>query len=524
MSGDLLDPRLPAPAAAAPRGVWTQELRVGVGAQLAGILVLAAALRFFLLGQNSLWFVEAWVVWVVRHRWQDLVPLLSAGDAHPPLYYVLMKAWMGIAGASEAAMRLPSACFGVVSVALTYALMRRLAAAPVSLLAALMVGVSPFAVMASQEVRMYALLGTLALASTLALVVSCERGGLLRWGGYALLAAAMIYTQYLGGLVLLAHGVWVAWFERRHLGAWLLAAGGAAVLYLPWVPALLAQVGHGNGSPWYSRGAVVLDVGDLLGLMAFGGSLVGMGSYFFPGTAGPAAQVLILLPFLVTLWRGTASWMADRRSLALIGLPFVVTGVVLVACSFARLLIVYPRWFSYLVPFYAMVLARGVEDLAARVPARRAEVLALLIAGLLALGVPALGRYYFDPGFRPYPWRAAAELVRRQVRPHDFLLFVNGSAEIAFTYYFDQPHPSLALTPVEDARGPERDPAFTDLQARALATRYPRLWIIATPPLTPGMQERLRAHFDTAYRVIGSRSFPGIWVHLLEVRPPRPGA
>ncbi len=492
------------------------------GVALAGIVAVAAALRFSLLGQNSLWFDEAWVVWVAEHRWQDILPLLRAGDAHPPLYYLLTKAWIGIAGAREAAVRLPSAFCGVLSVVLTYALMRRLSPAPVGLLSALVIGVSPFAVMAGQEVRMYALLGTLALASTLALVASCERGGVLRWGGYALLTAAMIYTQYLGGLMVLAHGVWVAWYERRHCGSWLLAVGAVAALYLPWVPSLWQQIALGKGAPWYGRGTVFLDLGDLLGLFAFGGSLFGMGSYFFPGTVGPAGQVLILLPFLLVLWRGASSWISDRRSLALVGLPVVVTAAAMASLSFARLLIFYPRWFSFLLPFYAMVLARGVEDLAARGRGRRPEVLALLTAGLLAFGVPVLGRYYFDPGFRPYPWRAAADLVRRQGRPGDFLLFVNGSAEIAFTYYFDQPHPSLALTPVEAVQGVDRAPTFTDLQARALAKRYPRLWIIATPPLTPGMQERLRAGLDSAYRVVGSRSFPGIWLHLLEVRRPGP--
>jgi len=406
----------------------------------------------------------------------------------------------------------------VLSVALTYALMRRVSPVRVSLLSALVIGVSPFAVMAGQEVRMYALLGTLAVASTLALSASVGRGGVLRWGGYVLLTTAMIYTQYFGGLVVLAHGVWVAWYERRHSGRWLLAVGAVTVLYLPWVPSLWQQIALGNGAPWYRRGAVFLDLGDLLGLLAFGGSLFGMGSYFFPGTVGPAGQVLILLPFLITLWRGAASWMSDRRSLALIGLPVVVTVVAMASVSIGRWLIFYPRWFSFLLPFYAMLLARGLEDIAARWRGRSPEVLGLLTAALLAFGMPVLVRYYFDPGFRPYPWRAAADLVRRQVRPSDFLLFVNGSAEIAFSYYFDQPQPSLALTPVEDARGLDPAPGFTDVQARALAGRYPRLWLIATPPLTPGMQERLRARLDSAYQVVGSRSFPGIWVHLLEVK------
>ena len=146
------------------------------GAALAGIITVTAVLRFSLLGQNSLWFDEAWMAWIGQQRWQDIVPLLRAGDAHPPLSYFLMKAWIGIAGDGEAALRFLSACCGVLSVALTYALARRISTERVSLLSALVIGVSPFAVMAGQEVRMYALLGTLALASTLALVASVVTG------------------------------------------------------------------------------------------------------------------------------------------------------------------------------------------------------------------------------------------------------------------------------------------------------------------------------------------------------------
>lgn len=506
-------------ACGAQRPPWSRDLHLSAGAALVGIIAVAAVLRLSLLGQNSLWFDEAWVVWIVQHRWQDIVPLLAEHDAHPPLYYLLMKAWIGIAGAHEAVLRLPSAGCSVLSVALTYALMRRISPAPVGLLSAFVVGVSPFAVMSGQDARMYALLGTLALASTLSLVAGVERGGVVRWGGYVLLTAAMIYTHYFGGLVTLAHGIWVAWYERRHLGIWLLAMGAVASLYVPWVPSLWQQIATGNGWPWYRRGAVFLGLGDLLGLMAFGGSLFGMGSYFFSERGGSATKDLILLPFLLTVGWGAVSW-SDRRSLALIGLPLAVTGVVTTSLSLAGHLIFYPRWFSFLLPFYAMLLARGLEGIAGRWPGRRTEVLALITAGLLAFGVPVLGRYYLDPSFRPYPWRAAAGVVRQQFRPGDFLLFVNGSGEIAFSYYFHEPHPSLALTPVEAAHGADRDPAFTDVQVRALARRYPRVWIIATAPFTPSMQQRLFSALGAAFHAVGYRQFNGVGVYLFEAESP----
>src|SRR5438132_368347 len=70
------------------------------------------------------------------------------------------------------------------------------------------------------------------------------------WAGDAVLAVLMVYTQYLGFLVLFAHGVWVAGWERRHLGAWLASMGVAAVLYAPWIPAAWHQAGGQYGRAW----------------------------------------------------------------------------------------------------------------------------------------------------------------------------------------------------------------------------------------------------------------------------------
>ncbi|HYM91147.1 MAG TPA: glycosyltransferase family 39 protein [bacterium] len=413
----------------------TREPGIRAGTALAVILAIASGLRIADLGRNSLWFDEAFVVWVTRLGWQNIPP---HGDFHPPLYYLLMKAWVGIAGTGEAAIRFPSACFSVVSVGLAYALARRVCSERVGLLTALLVSVSPFQIMAGQDARMYSLLAMLALASTLALVMSIGRGGALRWAGYVVLAALMVYTQYLGFFVLIAHGIWVASYERVHFTRWLAGMVAAGLLYAPWMPSLWYQTVHMRDWTYWPDGAMYRNLLDLLGLYAFGGSLFGMANYFFGGTLGAVEQFIILLPFLAVLWRGVISLGSERRSLALLGLPPAVTIATMSALYLIKP-IFYPRWFSFLSPFYAMFLAQGIVDVAERFRGQRDRSLAFLTAGLLLYSAPVLAHYYFDPGFRPYQWRAAAALVRREVRPGDFFLYVGQAAEISFTYYFRDP-------------------------------------------------------------------------------------
>src|SRR5262249_54378839 len=152
------------------------SIHLSRGAVLGGVLAVAALLRFALLGHNSIWFDEAYVVRVALSPWQAIPGVLRAAEFHPPLYYLLMKAWIGTTGVHEAALGFPSACFGFLTVFLTYLVVTRVSSDAVGLLSPGLVAASPFPVMASQDARMYALLGVLALASTLLLTDGLGRG------------------------------------------------------------------------------------------------------------------------------------------------------------------------------------------------------------------------------------------------------------------------------------------------------------------------------------------------------------
>lgn len=487
---------------------------------LTGILALAAGLRAANLGGPSFSYDEIFVVGIARQPWHTLLPALRAGEFHPPLYFALMNAWARLAGVGEGAFRFPSVCCGIASVGLTYALVRRVSPVPVGLLSAFLVSTSPLHIMISQEARMYALLGLLVLASTLTLVAGVERGGALRWAGYVVATALMLYTQYVGVLVLLAQGIWVTASQRRHLGPWMIAVAAIALAYAPWVPALHAQVAHLRGvleDP--GRPVTGRDLGDLLGLLAFGGSLFGMASYLFPGTLDPVRQTVVLLPFLAILWRGAAALSFDWRRLLFLGLPPTLAIGVTFALALANR-VYYPRWLSFLLPFYAIVLAHGLFDVADRIRGRRGGVVTLLTAGLLLYSAPVLVWYYSDPGFDHFQWRTAASLVRHEAKPGDFFLYVNNATRIAFTYYFHEPHPSLTLTSADLTSGDAAPRLFADAQARELAARYPRLWLIVSIPFTRSMQDRLFPALEAAFRVAGARQFTGMGVYLLTAKPP----
>jgi len=479
---------------------------------LMGILGVAVGLRLALLGNNSLWFDEAFVVWVAKLPWPNIPP---QGDFHPPLYYLLMKVWVGIFGAGETAIRMPSAGLSSLEVLLTYVLMRKISSASLALLSAFLVAVSPLQIMSGQEARMYPLLGVLGLASTLTLSMSIESQGVVRWSLYAVLAALMVYTHYLGFLVLLAHGLWVGCYERSGFGKWLASMGIVALLYLPWAPSLWYQLHHLRDWNRYGTNVPYRNLLDLIGLYVFGGSIFGMSSYFYAGTLEPVPETALLLPFVFLLWRGVASLSAERKTMGLIMFPLVVPAGLMFILSYKKPMF-FPSWFSFLFPFFAMLIARGIDDSAQRFHSRRPWAMLALTAILVLSSAPTLTRYYLDPTFRPYQWRAAARWVQSQAEQGDFILYVGQATAISFQYYFHDRHPSLTLTPVEwisGANGGGR--GFSTAQVRQLAMRYPRVWLVWDIAASRQTEQRLFPELSAAYQVVRYRDFFWTWIYLL---------
>lgn len=456
---------------------------------------------------------------MAEHGWAQMFSVLLANDAHPPLYYAVMKAWIAVAGSGEAALRLPSAAASIASVVLTYVLMRRLADRRVAVVSAFLLGVSPLAITVAQQARMYALLEMLAVASTLALLTCVDHGGIRRWAVYAGVMTLLLYVHYFGFIILAAQGLWVAVFARGRLRAWSAALAVVALAYAPWASAFWHQLAHGNGWPWYrNASSAYVEVTDLFGLLAFGGSLFGVGGYFSPGIPSPLLQWTAFLPFLAVITCGVAALAPNRRGLAAIALPPAL-GLAMIAGLSLVHVVLYPRWFSFLEPFFAAILASGSVAADRWAPPARRWGILVVVGCLLAFSMPVLQRYYFDPGFRPYPWREAARLVQREARPDDFFLFVNSASEISFSYYFPAARPSLVLTPVEADPGRTGTQALTAAQIRRLASQHPRLWLIATPPFTPAMHARLLSSLGAAFHVAGGRAFPAIQIYLLEATP-----
>ncbi len=188
------------------------------------ILLLAFALRVHLLGAQSLWNDEG-SSYVQATRSLADIARFAALDIHPPGYYWLLHVWRILTGDTEFALRALSAFASLLSVAVAYALGKRLYGALAGLAAALFVALNGFSLYYAQEARMYALLALWGAAGFWALVglltaqraVPLRRWQMERASGHscrvlhgrwrlALVNAAGLWTQYAYPFVMLAQG------------------------------------------------------------------------------------------------------------------------------------------------------------------------------------------------------------------------------------------------------------------------------------------------------------------------------
>jgi mannosyltransferase len=206
---------------------------------LAGIVVLAAVLRFPTPGVQSFWLDEGIAIDSMRHGFGAMFDSIAHTEGNPPFYFVLGWGWTRIFGDSEAGIRSLSALFGLATVPVVFAIGRRLATPRVALVAAALVATNPLLVWFSQEARPYALVVLLSSLSVLLLLRVLERPTTRGLAGWAVVCALTLATHYFAGLLVAIESAWLlARVRPLRLPA---AAVGAVALAVAALAPLIAE-------------------------------------------------------------------------------------------------------------------------------------------------------------------------------------------------------------------------------------------------------------------------------------------
>src|SRR4051812_4464814 len=276
----------------ASRPTWSLGARAVRSARIVVPLGLGALVAVSLLLRTreldvGYWIDEGLSVGIAGRPLTDIPGVLKV-DGSPPLYYMLLHAWISLIDAGEQTTHVFSLLFALACVPVAWWSGKVLLGTRTAWIAAVLAALNPWLTQYAQETRMYSLAALLTWIACTCFLRAFALPGLgaavprrapAGWlAGFAISLAALLYTHNWGLFVGIACGItWLGllWLadapQRRALlrcGLW--GFGGALLLYLPWMPTLLFQAAH-TGAPWSRRptiGALGATFGNMLGYIA----------------------------------------------------------------------------------------------------------------------------------------------------------------------------------------------------------------------------------------------------------------
>ncbi len=401
------------------------------------LILIAFGLRIWGLAEHNIWWDEGIGIWLSRMPAVEIVRW-TAGDVHPPLYYLLLRGWRLVAGEGEFLLRFPSVLFSTLAVALIYRLGRALNGHRTGLLAALILTLSRFAVIWAQEIRMYAPAATMTTGVLWASARFWRRNDRAAWLAYVITTLGSLFTLYLAAMIPLVANVGfvVAWWRaqrpRRLLWRWISAQVVVAALFLPWLAYALPKM-HG----WSSDSAVTPGFfAKLYGTMLAVGSPLNLESYL-PFTVAVFAVLLAGLALLVRDSPSPAQMGGLTMLLTGLLLPALIVYVIsspIFGFYYARPLV--PRYLLPLSACFYTLLAWGIDALSRQPHAYRARLMTITASGIVVLAALVGLRRFYPGRARRDDYVSISQALAAHRRPSDaVVLYVDRDWPIFVAHY-----------------------------------------------------------------------------------------
>jgi len=463
---------------------------------LAVCLMAGTALRLAYLASKPFWFDECFSVELVRIDWRNFLHLLWWREANMSLYYLLLRAWLGITpiyGQSEFFIRSLSVAIAVATLPAIYWIARLLYDRRVALITAALFSANAYSVRYAQEARSYSLFLLLATVSSGFLIAWIRKPVRRNLACYVLASILAVYAHFYALLLVVAHWIVLRSFGRPDLGPGFDGTTLAAQMRHTWkiigiaVLPLLVFVAKTGAGPirWISRPGPH----DML---EFFEHLSGSNSWPLLAIYALACIMALVQPG-IKFWKRDQTWEAWRTRFLFVWLIFPVALTVLLSVIRPVFL---DRYMIFCLPPLLILAAAGLSRL------RQSWMLAAALTLMLFLSLQGVSYIYgHDFDSERDGSAAAANFILDHMQAGDGVIFHIAEARVPYEFFRSvRAGENTAIPAFSRSLGPEilfprhglgldyRDftgkPTADFLRSAALS--HQRLWIFLIDNGPPG--------------------------------------
>lgn len=225
---------------------WVQKAEAVLNKYQIPILLLEFAAVLLLLirisRNEAVHWDEAYTWWITGKSLPEMLQT-TAADVHPPLYYMLLMAAMGIFGRNIFVAKMVSIAGTAATGLLGVTLVRKNWGVKAAIPFVLVAGLAPGLVFYTVDVRMYSWVSFFVMAAALFAyeIVQTNKKGW--WIAFTLAALGGVYTQYFSVVPLaFIYLFLLGWFvikDRAKIKNWIFCSLATVIGYLPWLTVVI---------------------------------------------------------------------------------------------------------------------------------------------------------------------------------------------------------------------------------------------------------------------------------------------
>lgn len=206
---------------------------------------------------NTIWLDEAFTGIYVRQGWGELLYTTSQ-DVHPPLYYLIVKAFTMLLGDAIWVIKVVSVIPFLLCLILGVTVVRKEWGSKIAFLFLIFLSLTPCAVTKNIEMRMYswAMFFVLAFALFAYRIIKEPNSKFMYWAGLILCGLAAAYTHYfalvsVGIFYGLLFGVCLLQRQKGKILRIVVCGIASGIGYFPWLRVFYGQTRNVAGGGWW---------------------------------------------------------------------------------------------------------------------------------------------------------------------------------------------------------------------------------------------------------------------------------